>query len=104
MRVNEEEEDRAGKANDSVSLPVTYDVCVVLFSPFVEVVSDGLVLHPAYLTELACIACMCSNTSLLDDCLWLILKSVLSTLVFRSISVGTRNGKLRTDILLKLVP
>ena len=31
VRVNEEEEDRAGKANDSVSLPVTYDVCVVLF-------------------------------------------------------------------------
>lgn len=89
MRVNEEEEDRAGKANDSVSLPVTYDVCVV-FPPFVEVVSDGLVSHPAYLTELACIACMCSNTSPLDDCLWLILKSVLSTLVFRSISVGTR--------------
>lgn len=98
VRVNEEEEDRAGKANDNVSLPVTYDLRVVFF-PFVEVVSDGLVPHPAHptelahiahLTELAHVACMCSYISPLDDCLWLILKSVLSTLAFWNISDGTR--------------
>lgn len=47
MRVNEEEDDRAGKANDNVSLPCTCDVYVV-FVPFVKVVSRWPSLPPVY--------------------------------------------------------
>ena len=44
VRVNEEEDDRAGKANDNVSLPCTCDVYVV-FVPSLKLLADGLRSH-----------------------------------------------------------
>ena len=48
VRVNEEEDDRACKANDNVSLPCTCDVYVV-FVPLLKLLADGrshLSTHP----------------------------------------------------------